>query len=48
MGSITKLWAATQIMLLAEQGRVTVDTPVWRPAGPAMRNRWLRKCRPPG
>ncbi|MEU7940316.1 hypothetical protein [Microbispora bryophytorum] len=29
MGSITKLWTATQIMLLAEQGRVTVDTPVW-------------------
>ncbi len=28
IGSITKLWTATQIMLLAEQGRVTLDTPV--------------------
>ncbi|MDH2424917.1 serine hydrolase [Sphaerisporangium sp. TRM90804] len=28
IGSVTKLWTATQIMLLAEQGRVTLDTPV--------------------
>ncbi|GAB3682522.1 hypothetical protein GCM10027589_52340 [Actinocorallia lasiicapitis] len=28
IGSITKIWTATQIMLLAEQGLLTVDTPV--------------------
>ncbi|MEU6476711.1 serine hydrolase domain-containing protein [Streptomyces sp. NPDC047017] len=28
IGSVTKVWTATQIMLLAEQGRVTLDTPV--------------------
>ncbi|MFD7063499.1 serine hydrolase [Streptomyces sp. NPDC059906] len=28
IGSITKVWTATQIMLLAEQGRITLDTPV--------------------
>ncbi|MBT2466415.1 beta-lactamase family protein [Streptomyces sp. ISL-66] len=28
IGSVTKVWTATQLMLLAEQGRVTLDTPV--------------------
>ncbi|MCX0246779.1 serine hydrolase domain-containing protein [Streptomyces drozdowiczii] len=28
IGSITKVWTATQLMLLAEQGHVTLDTPV--------------------
>ncbi|WP_331766945.1 serine hydrolase domain-containing protein [Embleya sp. NBC_00896] len=28
IGSITKVWTATQIMLLVEQGRLTLDTPV--------------------
>ncbi|MFJ6700332.1 serine hydrolase domain-containing protein [Streptomyces sp. NPDC091272] len=28
VGSITKVWTATQIMLLAEEGRLTLDTPV--------------------
>ncbi len=28
IGSITKLWTSTQVMLLVEQGRVTLDTPV--------------------
>lgn len=28
IGSITKVWTATQLMLLAEQGRVTLDTAV--------------------
>ncbi|MBG0830323.1 serine hydrolase [Planomonospora sp. ID67723] len=28
IGSVTKVWTATQIMLLAEQGRLTLDTPV--------------------
>ncbi|GAA2874562.1 hypothetical protein GCM10010517_35260 [Streptosporangium fragile] len=28
IGSVTKVWTATQIVLLAEQGRVTLDTPV--------------------
>ncbi|MEU6282757.1 serine hydrolase domain-containing protein [Streptomyces sp. NPDC047028] len=28
IGSITKVWTATQMMLLAEQGRLTLDTPV--------------------
>ncbi|WP_229689594.1 beta-lactamase family protein [Microbispora bryophytorum] len=89
IGSITKLWTATQIMLLASRGgspstrrcgrscrssgsrtrrcprrsrsggahlghrrrpvphndALNGDS---RPAGPAMCNRWLRKCRPPG
>ncbi|GAA3466016.1 serine hydrolase domain-containing protein [Nonomuraea roseola] len=28
IGSVTKVWTATQIMLLAEQGLLTLDTPV--------------------
>ncbi|WP_310714098.1 serine hydrolase domain-containing protein [Streptomyces lydicus] len=28
IGSVTKVWTATQLMLLAEQGRVALDTPV--------------------
>ncbi|GII90417.1 beta-lactamase family protein [Sinosporangium siamense] len=28
IGSITKVWTATQIMLLVEEGRLTLDTPV--------------------
>ncbi|GAA2353128.1 serine hydrolase domain-containing protein [Nonomuraea africana] len=28
LGSVTKVWTATQIMLLAEQGLLTLDTPV--------------------
>ncbi|MGW4031796.1 serine hydrolase domain-containing protein [Streptomyces sp. NPDC004838] len=28
IGSVTKVWTATQIMLLAEAGRLTLDTPV--------------------
>ncbi|WP_308250266.1 serine hydrolase [Sphaerisporangium fuscum] len=28
IGSVTKVWTATQIMLLVEQGRLTLDTPV--------------------
>ncbi|MEU0403285.1 serine hydrolase domain-containing protein [Streptomyces sp. NPDC006197] len=28
IGSITKVWTATQLMLLVEQGRVALDTPV--------------------
>ncbi|WP_283134278.1 serine hydrolase domain-containing protein [Rhizohabitans arisaemae] len=28
IGSITKVWTATQLMLLIEQGRLTLDTPV--------------------
>ncbi|MEU5798562.1 serine hydrolase [Streptomyces sp. NPDC047813] len=28
IGSITKVWTATQVMLLAEQGRITLDTRV--------------------
>ncbi|SDG79539.1 CubicO group peptidase, beta-lactamase class C family [Sinosporangium album] len=28
IGSITKVWTSTQIMLLIEQGRLTLDTPV--------------------
>ncbi|MER7953123.1 serine hydrolase domain-containing protein [Streptomyces sp. NPDC096030] len=28
IGSITKVWTATQLMLLVEQGRLTLDTPV--------------------
>ncbi|WP_245899584.1 beta-lactamase family protein [Nonomuraea indica] len=30
IGSITKVWTATQIMLLAERGELTLDTPVSR------------------
>ncbi|RSS43770.1 serine hydrolase [Streptomyces sp. WAC08241] len=28
IGSVTKVWTATQMMLLVEQGRITLDTPV--------------------
>lgn len=28
IGSVTKVWTATQLMLVAEQGRLTLDTPV--------------------
>ncbi|MFI6813125.1 serine hydrolase domain-containing protein [Nonomuraea sp. NPDC050328] len=28
IGSVTKVWTATQLMILAEQGRLTLDTPV--------------------
>jgi CubicO group peptidase (beta-lactamase class C family) len=28
IGSVTKVWTATQVMLLAEEGRLTPDTPV--------------------
>ncbi|MGC0417631.1 serine hydrolase [Embleya sp. AB8] len=28
IGSVTKVWTATQLMLLVEQGRLTLDTPV--------------------
>ncbi|MGW9205926.1 serine hydrolase domain-containing protein [Embleya sp. NPDC055664] len=28
IGSVSKVWTATQLMLLAEQGRLTLDTPV--------------------